>query len=200
MSEDGDVIKSAYEKAMERVDQLEPPAKEKQLEWKGVPEGNRIAAEHLRGEGDLVKALDEFSAELRPYVRRGATDVLTANVQLPKTDIILASTDKALQGLQKLLSDKPQVEELITRVRYVAEQYATNGQQQRDQVYEQLKQRFLGQVQESLRQHGGAGREAQVNVEALPEFQQEWLRVKAHLEQQFEEHLESYRQEFKTLA
>ena len=200
MDEQDDRIKSAFEKAMERVEKLEPPPREKQLEWKGVPEGNRLAAEHLRGEVDLGAAVEKHSAEERPYVLRGAIDVLTANIHLPRDDAALRSNDRALDGLRSIFRDKPQVEEIVGRVKYVIEQYVSYGQQQQQQMYEQLKQQFTAQVQEALRQQPGLANNASINVESLPEFQQERLRMKVRLDQQYEEHLETYRQEFKSLV
>jgi len=40
-------IKSAFERAMERVEKLEKPSEEEVLKWKYVPEGQKLAAEYL---------------------------------------------------------------------------------------------------------------------------------------------------------
>ncbi|MCL0102070.1 hypothetical protein M1O29_03200 [Dehalococcoidia bacterium] len=196
----GDDIKSAFEKAMERVDQLEPPAAEKKLEWRLVPEGNRIAGEHMRGQGDMGTALDQFSGAERSYVLRGIVDVLTANIQLAKHETAQATTDKALDGLIAALQDNTKVPEVVERVKYVNEQYRTYGAQQLQQMFEQLKQQFAGKMQEAMRQQTGMMHQPdQINVEAVPEFQQEWLRTKVRLDQQYEEHLDTFRQELKAL-
>ena len=85
MAEGGEPIKSAYERAMERVARLQTPSKERRLEWKGVPEGTAHAVKFLKGEGDLAAALKTYDKDLQPYVIRGIMDVLVANLQIPKT-------------------------------------------------------------------------------------------------------------------
>lgn len=200
MTSDGtDRIKTAYERAMERIKDLEAPTKENRLEWKGVPAGNKLAAEYLKGEGDLASAVQKTEAELRPYVLRGILEVLTANVQLPRTDAVQKTTDRALEGIRTALRGKPQVKEIIGRAQYVSEQFRTFGNQQRQQVYDQLKQQFTAQVQQALRRKGVAA-DANINVETTPEFQQEWRRVRLQLDQQYDQHLDDFRKEIKSLA
>ena len=193
-------IKSAFEKAMEKVQDLEPPSKEKMLEWKGVPKGTHLAAEHLRGQGDLAAGMEGHDPEERPYVLRGIIDVLVNNIQLPRTDVAQQSTEKALEGLKSVLHGKPQIEEIAGRVQYVSEQYKSHGQGQQQQLFEQLKEQFTAQLQQAIQQQTGAVRDVPVNIESIPEFQQEWRRMKAQMEQQYEQHLEAYREEIKALA
>ncbi len=200
MTSDGtDRIKTAFERAMERIKDLEAPTKENRLEWKGVPAGSKLAADYLKGEGDLAAAVQKTEAELRPYVLKGILDVLTTNVQLPKTEVVQKATDRALEGIRIALRGKPQVKEIIGRAQYVCEQYKNFGNQQRQQVYDQLKQQFTAQVQQAIRRKGVAG-DANINVETTPEFQQEWRRVRIHLDEQYEQHLENFRKEVKAVA
>ena len=44
------------------------------------------------------------------------------------------------------------------------------------------------------RQTGAAG-PVRVNVESMPEFQQQWLRVSVQIDQQYEQHLEQFRKQ-----
>ena len=81
-----DEIKSAFEKAMEKVERmnLAPPSEEERLSWDAVPEGRKIAAAYLKGEETLTSAVAAADAKERPYVIEGAVEVLTASIQLPK--------------------------------------------------------------------------------------------------------------------
>ena len=194
----GDRIKSAYERAMERVANLEKPSQDQQLQWKGTPEGTRIAAAYMKDGGDLVGELAKVGKELLPFVRKGVVEVLIANLQLPRNDAGQRSTTRAIEGLRAVLRSKA-MDEVAGRVTYVCDQYRTYGAQQKQQIMEQLKQQFAGQLQEALRRQG-LPPNSNVTVEQMPEFQQEWLRAKARLESQYEEHLEAFRGEIQTLA
>ncbi|MEE9284477.1 MAG: hypothetical protein V3V35_01990 [Dehalococcoidia bacterium] len=191
-------IKSAFEKAMEKVERLEPPTKEKRLEWSGVPKGQALAAKLLKG-GATSADLSSYGQEERPHVLRGALQVLVANIQLPQSAASEQAAKQAMDAIRMLMGSSPQANEILGRVAYVSEQYKTHGEQQRQQAFLQLKQQFQAHVQQQLQQQGAAPAQP-VNVEVLPEFQQEALRLKVRLDQQYEQHLEGYRQELLALA
>ncbi len=193
-------IKSAFEKAMEKVAKLSEPTKENRLEWAGLPKGQKLAAAFLQKGEDPVKALNACPAEERRYVVRGAIEVLSANLQLPRNQAAEQTTQRALEGIRKLLAGKRGIEEIAGQVTYVAQQFKTYGEQQRQQAYAELRQHFQAQVQQQLAKQGAAAAGQQVNVERLPEFQQEVLRLKVRLEQQYEQHLDSFRRELRALT
>ena len=196
-----DEIKSAFEKAMEKVERmnLAPPSEEERLSWEALPQGRKIAAAYLKGEETLTSAAAEADAKERPYIIEGAVEVLTASMQLPKHEAAEKTTARALSGVKSLLAGVPGVQEVAERVTYVAEQFKTYGEQQRQQAMQQLKQQFTAQLEQVMRQRGAAGGPPP-NVETMPEFQQEWMRVRLHLDQQYEGHLEGYRNEIRALA
>lgn len=193
-------IKSAFEKAMEKVQQLSAPTKEEKLTWEGVPEGRRLAAEHLRGRLSLAEALDKCDRTLRPYVLRGIIEILTANIQLPRNQVAQESTGRALDGLGAVFRNTKAIKGIIDRVQYVCQQFQTHGEQQRQQLRQQLKEQFQAQLQEAVRRQTGGKAGVEANVEAMPEFQQEWLRLKVRLDQQYEQHLDEYRKEIQALG
>ncbi len=192
-------IKSAYEKAMEKVAKLSAPTKEEKLQWAGVPKGQRIAAGFLQKGEDPVKAVGAIAAEERPYAIRSAIEVLMANIQLPRSDAAEQTNKKALEGVKKLLHGKRGVDEIIGQANYVIQQFKTYGNQQLQQAYAQLRQQFQMQVEQQLAKRGVPAGSQQVSVEQLPEFQQEVLRLKMRLEQQYEQHLENFRRDLRAL-
>ena len=129
----------------------------------------------------------------------GAVEVLTASIQLPKHDAAERETGRALSGIKSLLAGAPGAQEVAERVSYVGEQFKTYGEQQRQQAMQQLKQQFTAQLEQVMRQRGASG-PPPGNIETMPEFQQEWMRVRLHLDQQYEGHLEGYRNEIRALA
>jgi len=196
-----DRIKSAYELAMEKVEGLAAPTKEKRLEWEAVPKGQKLAATHMKGQEGLATGLAEVSDEERQHVLRGAIEVLTANLQLPKNEAVEKTTARAAEGIRQALGDNPETKEVLGRIDYVAEQFKTNGEQQRQQAYQQLVQQFQAQVQQMMRQQGPAMAANQMpNVETMPEFQGEWARLRVQMDEQYEGYLAEYRKAIQALV
>ena len=194
-----DEIKSAFDLAMEKVAKLDEPSDEQKLDWKATPKGRSLAGEFMQGKGDITSGLAAVDAQERPFVIRGLVEVLTANVQLPKNEAGAQTLAKALDGIKQALGHLPVANEVAERIAYVVEQYKTYGAQQEKQAYEQLKQQFTAQVQQLMQQQPAMAKQP-VNIETMPEFQQEWMRTKIRLEQQYEGHLDGYRQELLMLA
>ena len=195
-----DYIKSAFELAMEKVAKLEEPSDDQRKEWEGMPVGRKLAANFLKGDGDLAAGLAECKDAIRAYALRGAVEVLIGNLQLPKHEVAETANNRAIVGIKQVFGENPKAKEIVERVVYVAEQYKTHGAEQQQQAFEQLKQQFTAQVQQMMRQQPGAAANQPINVETMPEFQQEWMRTKLRLEQRFESHLDGYRKELELLA
>ena len=83
----------------------------------------------------MATRLAEVSEEERRHVLRGAIEVLTANLQLPKNEAVEKTTARAAEGIRQALGDNAEVQETLGRVDYVAEQFKTNGEQQRKQAF-----------------------------------------------------------------
>ena len=149
-------MKSAFEKAMERVDQLDRPNEDQLLEWKLVPQGEKLGGDFLKGSGAPFSVIDNSAPEDRPYIVQGMLKVLVANIQLPKSEPVRASVDKVLGGIDRLLSGKASAKELLDRARYVITQYLENALPQREQAFAQLKMQMEQQVAEAMRRHQGA--------------------------------------------
>ena len=58
-----DEMKSAYDRAMERIKSLEEPSKEEVLTWKYVPEGQKLAVRFLKEEFNLASEMGKFKDE-----------------------------------------------------------------------------------------------------------------------------------------
>ena len=69
-------IKSALEIAMEKVGKLEKATDEERLDWKYVPEGEKLAARYLKEECNLVVELDGYEEKARRYIIKGAVNIL----------------------------------------------------------------------------------------------------------------------------
>lgn len=183
-------MKTALEIAMERAESLGETTPEQKLEYTLVPQGERLAAAYLRSEGDLAGAVEECGAEGRPYLVRGMLKVLIHNIKLPRIEGDQQTNERVLQGIRLLKTDKKAADEIASRVQHICNSFTQYRQQGLEQVYQQTRERFQQKAQEALRMYSGVSGNPMVNVESMPEFQQEWARVVAQFESQYEVPLE----------
>ena len=189
-------MKSAFERAMERAMELEEPDEKQKLEWELAPKGRRLAGSFLKGQGAPFTAIESESPDRRVYLVKGMMEALVSNLQLPKNDAANFTNAKVMEGIQRLLTGRPGVKELLERVKYVTDQYRQFGIPQREQAYAQLKAQFEAQVMGAMsRQMGQQAQGLQVNVETMPEFQQQWLSVSSQMDSQYEQHLDDFRKQ-----
>ena len=189
-------MKSAFERAMERAMELEEPDEKQKLEWELAPKGRRLAGSFLKGQGAPFTTIESESTDRRIYLVKGMMEALVSNLQLPKNDAANFTNAKVMEGIQRLLTGKPGVKELLERVKYVTDQYRQFGIPQREQAYAQLKAQFEAQVMGAMsRQMGQQAQGMQVNVETMPEFQQQWLSVSSQMDVQYEQHLDDFRKQ-----
>jgi hypothetical protein len=194
-------MKSAYERAMERAMQLEEPDEKQKLEWELGPKGRRLAGSYLKGQGAPFTTIESEPPDRRVHLVRGMMEALVSNLQLPKNDVANYTNTKVIEGIQRLLAGNPGVKDLLERVKYVTDQYRQFGIPQREQTYAQLKAQFENQVMASMgRQMGQPAPGMQVNVETMPEFQQQWLAVSSQMDSQYEQHLEDFRKQLMELV
>lgn len=187
-------MKSAYERAMERIKDLEEPSQEEVLTWKYVPEGEKLAVRYLREELSLATELGRFKEEERGYVARGVEEVLLRNIVLPIHDVARKNNKRAMDAIKALKKDKAAVENVFTKMRRVFDHYSNEGEQQRKQAYEMLRQDFQVKLQHAMRQQGIPAN-ARIDVESQPQFQEEWRMTLSQMETQYNQLLDEYKRE-----
>jgi hypothetical protein len=191
-------IKSAYERAMERIQGIGEPTKEEVLEWKFVPEGQRLAARYLKEDLGLAAELAKFKDEERPFVIKGAQDIFLRNITLPLNEIAKKTNKKVMDAIKQMKRDKTSLENTYTKMRRIFDHFSQEGEQQRKQAYEMLKQDFQMRIQQALQQQG-LPQTTRVNVEAQPQFQEEWRRAQASLDSQYTTLLDEYKAEIERI-
>jgi hypothetical protein len=191
-------MKSAYDRAMERIKDLEDPSKEEVLSWKFVPEGQKLAVRFLREEFNLAVEMGKFKDEERRYVARGVEEVLLRNVVLPVHDTAKKNNKKAMEAIKAIKKDKTAVENVFTKMRRVFDHYGNEGEQQRKQAYEMLKQDFQVKLQQAMRQQGIPAN-TRINVESQPQFQEEWHMTLSQMDAQYNQLLDEYKRELSGL-
>ena len=147
-------IKSAFEKAMERVGGIGEPSKEEKLQWKYVPEGQKLAVAYFKEDVNLLTELGKFKEEERRFVTKGLEEVLLRNITLPLNELAKKNNRKAMEAIKTIKKDKSGLENVYTKIRRIFEHHAQQGEQQRKQAYEMLKQDFQLRIQQAMQQQG----------------------------------------------
>ena len=193
-------IKSALEIALEKVEKLGEATEEERLKWKHVPEGEQLATRYLKDDCNLVAELSQYQENVRKYIIEGATEILIRNIGLPKNDVAKKGNRKAMDGLKLLKSDKVGVENVYSRIRYLFNHYAEQGEQQRQQAYQSLKTEIEARIQQAIQQQLGSLAGAKIDVERQPQFQQEWRKIMTQLDPQYLTLLGEYKRELSAIA
>jgi hypothetical protein len=186
-------IKSAREIAMERVGQIEAATAEERLTWKYRPEGEQLAARYLKDDDNLIAGLGKYDDNVKPYVKAGAAEVLVRTITLPKNDFVKNLNRKAMEGLRSLKSDKAQVENIFSRMRQLFTHYGDQGEKQKRQAAQSLKMDFEARLRPELEKQMGSLGGANIDVEKLPQFQQEYRKMVNQLDSQYLVLLKDYK-------
>jgi hypothetical protein len=192
-------IKSFREIALERIASIGEASEEDQLKWKYIPEGEKLAASCLSGNCDIKTEIDKYDKKAREYVLKGAEKVFISNINIPKNELIKGTNEKAMHNLQSIKKDKNAVKVVYDKLNYIFEHYNTQGKQQREQSYELLKNDFRNKVEQALAQKAGANNNIGINVENLPQFQEEWRKIVSHLDNQYSNYLNEYKHELQEI-
>ncbi|MDD5127830.1 MAG: hypothetical protein PHR43_07050 [Dehalococcoidales bacterium] len=190
-------IKSAREIAMAKLAELGEATEEERLEWKYLPEGEKLAARYLKEDVNIASELNQYEDAARQYVIRGARGILVRNINLPRNDFAKKNNKKAMEGLKEIITEKVVMENTLSKIRRIFEHYVQQGAQQKRQAYEQLKSEFTAKVRQAMQQQGLPA-SMKIDVERQPQFQEEWLKLQSQLDSQYVKLLEEYKQELLT--
>ena len=192
-------IKSAYEIAMEKINQIESATPEERLKWKFVPKGEELAGKYLKDDINLVAELSKYNDLEKKYVTQGISAILVRNIDLPKNDAVKKTNRKVMDGIKLIKKDKGAVENVFSKLRYIFNHYAEQGEAQKKEAYEQVKEQFMIKLQQALQQQGTAARMNNIDVERQPQFQEEWRKMLIRLDSQYLQHLNEYKHELLAL-
>ncbi len=182
-------IKTAYERAMEKVADINISSEELNQEEKRN-QGKSLAGKFLGEESfQLEAAVNEYSSADQPYVVKGILESLMGNLSLPTTELAFNTNQKALQGITRLKRDKNAAGEIVKGIETLFEYYVQSLKQAQMSLQEELQKKLQEQPQ-MQQQMGG---QMSMSPEVSAEFQREWLRTKERIDQQYEQHLREYK-------
>jgi hypothetical protein len=189
------IIKTAAEIAKEKLEKIGEPTEQERLKWKYGPEGEKLAAQYLKDDVNLVSEVKKYDDKARQIIAGSVNDILLRNISLPRNEAARKINKKAMDGLKALKNDKTAVENVFSRMRHVLDHYVQEGAKQKKQAYEALKTEFEAKVQQAIRKQTGVNARMKIDVEKQPQFQEEWQRVQAQMEAQYTNLLDEYKQE-----
>lgn len=189
-------IKTALEKALERVEKLEV-SEDKVQELEYLPEGAKLAAQYLKDEKfDVMAALSRYDSKVRQFVLKGVEATFLGNIRLPQNERDKEENKKALAGISLVKKSKARLNTIASSLEHLFLQY----EQARRQIYQGVRGQFEANLRQAMQQQFGKAAKANINVESHPEFQQGWQMAKGQLDAQYGQALEDLKRELARLG
>jgi ElaB/YqjD/DUF883 family membrane-anchored ribosome-binding protein len=192
-------MKSAWEKAKEKVEKLGNLTEEEIKQFECVPMGNKLAAKYLQDSGyNLDAELTKYKGTgLRKYIAQGAQEIFMHNIILPQNERDKQIIQRSMAGLRIVKENKNQLETLLDRITNLLNYY----EQARQQTYTQFKKGFEARLQESSQAlQKQSGNAVPIEAQLQAQFQAEWLNLNSQLNAQYEKVLEEHKQHIQKIA
>ncbi len=191
-------IKSALEIALEKADKLGKLDKAELEAQKWIEKGKKTAARYLNEpeQADLASSLNDAPPEHIQKILQGIMDVLLRNIILPREDEQWNLIKRAMNGIRTIKGTT--ADQALAQMEQLLHAY----QQTRSQYFEQVKAQMqgrLGELKQAVAQQYGTGMAEQLDIEAVPEFQQEWARISSEIQAQFEQQLQPLKEYLRQL-
>jgi len=182
-------IKSTLEKVMERAASMGRASQEEIQSEERVKEGMRMAADYLQGkEVDFSGILE--ATGVSALVKKGLVQVFLRNITLPRDDEGQRA-EKAMQGLLELAKGSGDLVSVFRDMKGILEHY----QQHKKEIHQQVEEAFRQQMEQALAQQTGQkGLGMKVDPRMHPKFQEEWSKVKADLDGQYNQVLQQHKE------
>ena len=182
-------IKSTLEKVMERAASMGRASQEEIQSEERVKEGMRMAADYLQGkEVDFSGILE--ATGVSALVKKGLVQVFLRNITLPRDDEGQRA-EKAMQGLLELAKGSGDLVSVFRDMKGILEHY----QQHKKEIHQQVEDAFRQQMEQALTQQTGQkGQGMKVDPRMHPKFQEEWSKVKADLDGQYNQVLQQHKE------
>jgi len=191
-------IRSTLEIALEKADRLGKAKKEELEQERWQEEGKRIAARFLH---DELKNLREKIGEIPPGSMKqaidGATDVLVRNIVLPRDPSQWDTIKRAINGIIEIKGSP--ITQVTDRIMEILRMYEQTANQYKQQLKMQFQAKISG-LKEALAQQYGEHVASNLDVESIPEFQQEWSKYRGEIESQFNQQLDQMKDYIRNMA
>ncbi len=174
-------IRSTMDMVMERAAKIAAEAEESGNDETATQQGMRLAAGYLNtGEGNLKDILQEQKSEEQPAILKGMVDTLLRNIVLPRDEVLLQNSAKALEAITELASGE--VSSACTELQQLLNQYS----QHKEQMLQQLEDAIRQQLEQHLAQQGTQLTEDMaINPTMHPKYREEVDKMLTNLNGQY---------------
>jgi predicted component of type VI protein secretion system len=181
-------IRSTLDMVMERAAKIAAETEDRTPAEDGMIKGMQLAAAFLNHEEqDLAKLLGDQPPEQQMGIRGGMAKTLLRNIILPRGESVSEQSLVSLQSLEDLSGNSGDIATICAEIRQILEQYG----QHLEQVKQQFDESILGQLKMKLQEQGlGVDDQMALNPTMHPQYQEEWSRVVADLNGQYNEALD----------
>ncbi|MGB6291053.1 MAG: hypothetical protein WBF36_13065 [Desulfobulbales bacterium] len=182
-------IKSTLEKVMARAASMGLASQEEIQSEERVKEGMRMAADYLQGKDVDFSGILEATG-VSALVKKGLVQVFLRNITLPRDDEGQRA-EKAMQGLLELAKGSGDLVSVFRDMKGILEHY----QQHKKEIHQQVEEAFRQQMEQALAQQTGQkGLGMKMDPRMHPKFQEEWSKVKADLDGQYNQVLQQHKE------
>ena len=192
-------MKSAWEKAMEKVEKLGKLTEDEVKLFECVPVGNKLAARYLQEtDFNLDAELTKYKGTgLRKYIAQGIQEIFLNNIILPQNETDNQLIKRAMAGLRIVKENKNQLEPVLDRIINLLNYY----EQARQQTYTQFKKEFEAKLQEASQSlQNQPGNTTSIEAQLQAQFQAEWHKLRSQLNAQYDKVLEEHKQQIQKIA
>ena len=192
-------MKSAWEKAMEKVEKLGKLTEDEVKLFECTPVGNKLAARYLQEiDFNLDAELTKYKGTgLRKYIAQGVQEIFLNNIILPQNETDNQLIKRAMAGLRIVKENKNQLEPVLDRITNLLNYY----EQARQQTYTQFKKEFETKLQEASQAlQNQPGNTASIEAQLQAQFQAEWHKLRGQLNAQYDKVLEEHKQQIQKIA
>jgi len=192
-------MKSAREKAMEKVEKLGRLTEDEIKRFECVPVGNKLASRYLQEDDfNLDAELTRYKGTgLRKYIAQGAQEIFLHNIVLPQSERDKQVTKRAMSGLRIAKENKNQLETILDRITNLLNYY----EQAHQQTYSQFKKGFEARLQETSQVlQKQSGNNVPIELQLQAQFQAEWHKLNSQLNAQYEKVLEEHKHQIQKIG
>jgi len=189
-------IKTALEKALERVENLQVSESEL-LRMELIPKGQAIAAKFLQDKNfHLEEDLNHYRGTARRIIIEGLQETFLRNIHPPANESVADINRRAMEGIMLIKEDKRALLEVFSEIEYLF-QYYTEALKH---SYANLKEAF-SQRTDAAKQllEEQMGIRVRIDVEKHPAFQEEWLRTLNELNRRYEAILDEHKERIRRM-
>jgi len=185
-------IRSTMDLVMARAARMGKASSEEMAREEARKKGMHLAAEYLDdGSDSLTGILSAQPAEEQMAIRSGMVEALLRNIVLPRDDMARQRSEKAVRGILELGGGAGDLETICREMQHITGQYGQHRQQLRQQLEDQVRMQY----EQLLAQQPELNREnITIDPTLQPKFQEEWSRIRAELDSQYNQALEQHKQ------